>query len=285
MSGLDLSKLLRPRSVAVVGASARAGSTGLRLLEHLRIGGFQGAVYPINPRYPEILGIKCYANLSDLPEPPDAMFVALPGDAVLPVLEEAGRKGVGAAVINAAGFADAGPDGAALQEEMVRIARRYRMAICGPNTNGMMSLLGNAYLCGFVPPENAKRGAVAICTQSGSLANMLSRDIAGLGLAYVVSSGNEATLTTADYLAAFVRDDPGVAVILLTLEAVRRPRALAEAALAASAKGKTIIALKVGRSEQGRAAVQAHTGALAGEDALYDAYFPAPRHCQGRRPR
>src|SRR4029078_11993870 len=127
-------------------------------------------------------------------------------------------------------------------------------------------------LCGFVPHEGAKRGAVAICTQSGSLANMLSRDIAGLGCAYVVSGGNEAMLTTAEYLDAFVRDER-VKVILLTLEAVRRPAALAQPALAAAAKGKTIIAVKVGRSEQGRAAVQAHTGALAGEDALYDAYF------------
>ena len=272
MSDPELSKLLRPRSVAVVGASPRAGSTGLRLLQHLRIGGFEGPIYPINPRYPEILGIKCYPSLSDAPGPIDAVFVALPADGVLAVLEEAGRAGVGAAVVNAAGFADAGPDGVAMQEQMVRIVQKYGIALCGPNTNGVMSLLGNAYLCGFVPHEGAKRGGVAICTQSGSLANMLSRDIASLGSAYVVSGGNEATLSTAEYVEAFVRDQR-VKVILLTLEAVRRPAALAAAALSAAAKGKTIIAMKVGRSEQGRAAVQAHTGALAGEDALYDAYF------------
>ena len=242
------------------------------MLQHLRIGGFEGPIYPINPRYPEILGIKCYPSLSDAPGPIDAVFVALPADGVLAVLEEAGRVGVGAAVVNAAGFADAGPDGVAMQEQMVRIVQKYGMALCGPNTNGVMSLLGNAYLCGFVPHEGAKRGGVAICTQSGSLANMLSRDIASLGSAYVVSGGNEATLSTAEYVEAFVRDQR-VKVILLTLEAVRRPAALAAAALSAAAKGKTIIAMKVGRSEQGRAAVQAHTGALAGEDALYDAYF------------
>jgi acyl-CoA synthetase (NDP forming) len=272
MSDPELSKLFRPRSVAVVGASARAGSTGLRLLQHLRMGGFEGPVYPINPRYPEILGIKCYASLADVPGPIDAMFVALPSDAVVEVLKEAARLGVGAAVINAAGFADAGPEGVALQAEIVRIAEKSGMALCGPNTNGVMSLLGNAYLCGFVPHEGAKRGGVAVCTQSGSLANMLSRDIAGLGFAYVVSGGNEAALTTAEYLEAFIRDER-VKVILLTLEAVRRPDALARAALSAAAKDKTIIAVKVGRSEQGAAAVQAHTGALAGEDALYDAYF------------
>jgi acyl-CoA synthetase (NDP forming) len=272
MADPELSKLLRPRSVAVVGASAREGSTGLRLIRHLQMGGFAGPIYPINPRYPDILGIKCYPSLSDVPAPIDAMFVALPSEGVLAVIEEASRLGVGAAVVNAAGFADAGPAGAAQQAEMVRIATQSGMALCGPNTNGVMSLLGNAYLCGFVPHEGARRGGVAICTQSGSLANMLSRDIAGLGCAYVVSGGNEAMLTTAEYLDAFVRDER-VKVILLTLEAVRRPAALAQAALAAAAKGKTIIAVKVGRSEQGRAAVQAHTGALAGEDALYDAYF------------
>jgi acetate---CoA ligase (ADP-forming) len=272
MSDPELSKLLRPRSVAVVGASTREGSTGLRLLRHLQMGGFEGPIYPINPRYPDILGIKCYPSLTDVPGPIDAMFVALPSEGVLAVIEEASRLGVGAAVVNAAGFADAGPEGAAVQAEMVRVASGAGMALCGPNTNGVMSLLGNAYLCGFVPHEGAKRGGVAICTQSGSLANMLSRDIAGLGSAYVVSGGNEAMLTTAEYLEAFVRDDR-VKVILLTLEAVRRPAALAQAALSAAAKGKVIIAVKVGRSEQGRAAVQAHTGALAGEDALYDAYF------------
>jgi acyl-CoA synthetase (NDP forming) len=268
----ELARLLRPKSVAVVGASERAGSTGLRLLQHLKMGGFTGPIYPINPRYPEILGIKCYPSLSAVPGPIDAMFIALPSDAVLPVIEEAAKLGVGAAVINAAGFADAGPEGAAVQREIVRIASGAGMAICGPNTNGMMSLLGNAYLCGFVPHENAKRGGVAICTQSGSLANMLSRDIAGLGSAYVVSGGNEAMLSTAEFAEAFVRDDR-VKVILLTLEAVRKPAALAQAALKAADKGRTIIAVKVGRSEQGRSAVQAHTGALAGEDALYDAYF------------
>ena len=272
MADPELSKLLRPKSVAVVGASAREGSTGLRLIRHLKMGGFAGPIYPINPRYPDILGIKCYPSLSEVPGPIDAMFIALPSEGVLPVIEEASRLGVGAAVVNAAGFADAGPEGAALQAEMVRIATQSGMALCGPNTNGVMSLLGNAYLCGFVPHEGAKRGGVAICTQSGSLANMLSRDIADLGSAYVVSGGNEAMLTTAEYLEAFVRDER-VKVILLTLEAVRRPAALAQAALSANAKGKVIIAVKVGRSEQGRAAVQAHTGALAGEDALYDAYF------------
>src|SRR5262249_34913460 len=160
------------------------------------------SVYPINPRYPEILGIKCYPNLSAVPGPIDAMFVALPAEGVLAVMQEAARIGVGAAVINAAGFADAGPNGAAVQAELVRLANESGMALCGPNTNGVMSLLGNAYLCGFVPHEGAKRGCVAICTQSGSLANMLSRDIAALGSAYVVSGGNEAALTTAEFVEA-----------------------------------------------------------------------------------
>ena len=220
------------------------------------MGGFTGPIYPINCAYPEIR--IALPELVRRAEPIDAMLPRCRRRASSRI-EEASRLGVGAAVINAAGFADAGPQGAAIEAEMVRIATRSGMALCGPNTNGVMSLLGNAYLCGFVPHEGAKRGGVAICTQSGSLANMLSRDIAGLGSAYVVSGGNEAMLTTAEYLEAFVRDDR-VKVVLLTLEAVRRPAALAQAALSAAAKGKTIIAVKVGRSEQGRAAVQAHTG-------------------------
>lgn len=147
MADPELSKLLRPRSVAVVGASAREGSTGLRLIRHLQMGGFAGPIYPINPRYPDILGIKCYPSLSDVSGPIDAMFVALPSEDVLAVIEEASRLGVGAAVVNAAGFADAGSEGAANEAEMVRIATQSGMALCGPNTNGIMSLLGNAYLC------------------------------------------------------------------------------------------------------------------------------------------
>lgn len=268
----DIRNLLHPRSIAIVGASDRPGSQGIRNVQNAQLGNFQGAIYPINPRCENVLGLKCYPSLSALPEVPDAIFIGLGSAAVLDTLEEAGKLGVGAAVVNASGFSDSGPDGAELQAELVRVADLYGIAVCGPNTNGVMSLLGNAYLTSFTPPDNAQRGAVAVCTQSGSFANMLSRDIAGLGLSYVVSGGNEAMLTTAEYLEAFV-DEVSVRTILLTLEAVRRPEALARAALAGAAKGKTIIAAKVGRSERGRAAVQAHTGAMAGEDALYDAFF------------
>jgi acyl-CoA synthetase (NDP forming) len=268
----DLEKLIAPKSVAVVGASTRDSAVGNRVVTNLKRVGFAGPVYPINPRYQEVGGLRCYPSLGALPETPEAVFVGIPAEQVLPVIEEAARLGVRAAVVNASGFADAGPAGEALQRKLAATARAAGMALCGPNNLGLLNLHDRAGL--WTPKAYAQivPGAVAVISQSGSVAIAISQDSRRIGLSHLITAGNEAVCTAADYLLALT-GDPRVRVVMMFLETIRDPRLFAEAAQRAAARGQRILVLKAGRSESGRAAVAAHTGALSGEDRVYDVYF------------
>ncbi len=188
------------------------------------------------------------------------------------LVEEAGRAGIRALVVNASGYADGGPEGRALQQQLEAAANAHGIAVAGPNNMGYVNVHGRIamWTAGRLP-EFAP-GPVAIISQSGSIAIALSQDERALGIAYVISAGNEAVVTAADYIAEVVKDD-AVRVVLVFLETIRDPARFIEAAGQARERGKPVIALKVGRSEGGRVAVAAHTGALAGEDAVYDAFF------------
>jgi acyl-CoA synthetase (NDP forming) len=268
----DLQKLLSPRSVAVVGASPRQGVAAMRVVRNLSKLGFAGPVYLVNPRYTEIGGRRCYPSLAELPATPDAVFIAIAAEHTVSVIEEAGRCGIKAAIVNAGGFADSGPDGQALQQRLTKVACASGMAVCGPNNMGFINVHDRVcmYTAGALPRLDP--GPAAIISQSGSVAIAISQDTRRLGLSYVITAGNEAVCTAADYLQAMATDDR-VRVIMMFLETIRDPRGFAKAATAAAGRGKAMITLKVGRSEDARAAVAAHTGALSGEDAVYDAYF------------
>jgi len=200
------------------------------------------------------------------------MFIAVSADKVIDVLHSGVEAKVASAIVNASGFADSGEDGLARQKKVQELCRNSGMLVCGPNTNGLISVVSNASICTFAAPTDLKVGRVAAYTQSGSFANMLSRDVARLGLSYVVAGGNEAVLGASDFLRAFIMDDR-IDVVLLALETIRNPSEMALLARQAADKGKTVLALKVGRSELGGSVVQGHTGALAGEDEVYEAYF------------
>jgi acyl-CoA synthetase (NDP forming) len=269
----DIDKLLSPKSVAIVGASPRQGVAARRVINNLRKLGFGGEIYPVNPRYGEVDGERCYASLGDLPATPDAVFIAIAAEQTIPVIEEAGRCGIRAAIVNASGFADSGSaSGEALQRRLHDAARANNMAVCGPNNMGFINVHDRIcmWTAGALPRLNA--GPAALISHSGSVAIAVSQDAREIGLAYVITAGNEAACTAADYLRAVVADER-VGVIMLFLETIRDPRGFAEAAAEAARRGKRIIALKVGRTEGGRAAVAAHTGALSGEDEVYDAFF------------
>jgi acetate---CoA ligase (ADP-forming) len=268
----DLKKLLAPRSIAVVGASPREGVAATVVINNLRRFGFGGPIYPVNPRYPEIHGRRCFPSLTELPDMPDAVFVAIGAEHVVPVIEEAGRCGIPAAVVNASGFADSGADGEVLQRRLLDAAVAGNVAICGPNNMGFINVNDRVclYTAGRLPRLDA--GPVAVISQSGSVAIAISQDSRGLGLSYVITAGNEAVCTAADYLRAVI-DDDRVGIVMMFLETIRNPKLFAEAAGLAAERNKRIIVVKVGRSEGARAAVAAHTGALSGEDAVYDAYF------------
>ena len=269
-----LERLMKPHSIAIVGASERPEAIGSRLIRNLRLMGFPGTIYPVNPRYAELAGMPCFPSLTSLPEVVDAAFLAVPAAGGPALLREAAECGIRAAFINANGYADGDAEGVALQREIEAIALQHGMAVAGPNNIGLINVHDQRAMWTPRYMEVVRPGPLAVISQSGSIAIILSEDERKLGFAYLITAGNEAVVTMADYLHQVVRDDR-VSVVLLFLEAVRNPALFAEAAAEAQRRGKRIIALKLGSSETGRALVQAHTGSLAGEDRLYDAFFQA----------
>jgi acyl-CoA synthetase (NDP forming) len=269
-----MQRLLHPQSIAIVGASERPEAIGTRLIRNLGLMGFQGTIYPVNPRYQELAGLVCYPSLAALPETPDAAFLAVPAANGPALMQEAADRGIKAVFTNANGYADGDTDGVALQREIEAIAAAHGIALCGPNNLGLINVHDR---CAVWTPrymDIVRPGPVAVISQSGSVALILSEDERKLGFSYLITAGNEAVLTVADYLDAVVRDDR-VGVVLMFLETVRDPARFAAAAAEAQRRGKPIVTLKLGSSETGRALVQAHTGSLAGEDRLYDAFFKA----------
>lgn len=268
----DLGPLMRPASVAVVGASDTPGRFGYRVMKNLETWGFAGAVYPVNPGRREVLGLPCYPGLRDLPAPADTAVIAVPREHVLGVLEDAVAGGVRSAVVFTSGFADAGPAGAALQADLVRLARQAGLPVCGPNCMGIINWWARSALYSGDMSAAPPAGHVGVLSQSGSVAMALVASGRPLGLSCAVSSGNEAVLTAEDYI-DFMIDDPDIRAIACFLEQVRNPERFAQLAARALAVGKPMVALKVGASEKGREAAAAHTSALAGSDRVLDAFF------------
>jgi len=269
---LALDKLMNPQSVAIVGVSERPEAIGTRVLNNLRRIGFPGPIYPVNPRHASLHGLTCYPSLSALPEKVDAAFLAVPSASGPDLVDEAGRCGIPALFLNASGYGDEA--GVELQRRVEETAARYGIVICGPNNLGLINVHDRVAMWAPRHMKVLEPGSLGVISQSGSIALILSEDERDLGFAYLVTAGNEAVATVADYLSAMVQDDR-VKVILLFLETLRDPRAFSAAAVEARRRGNRIVALKLGASAEARALVQAHTGALAGEDRLYDAFLKA----------
>jgi len=267
----DLSPLLNPQSIAVVGASERAGSAGRLVLENLLHLGYEGAVYAVHPKHDRVLGYPCYSDLGSLPGPVDSVAVLLGADKVLPILEEAVEIGAPAAWVLASGFGEAGPEGQARQDELVRFAEETGLLVCGPNCIGMANLVDRAATYSPALGPATRPGHVSAVMQSGAICLGLA-NAARFGFRYLISSGNEAVLDSADYI-GYLAGDPHTRVIVAFLEGIRSPQKFLAAAEAAAEAGKAILAVKVGRSEIARRSVQAHTGSLAGSDAVCDAAF------------
>jgi acyl-CoA synthetase (NDP forming) len=268
----QLKPLLRPRSVAVVGASPRPGSAGSNIVENLLASGYAGPIYPINPRYPEIHGRKAYGSLADVGAEIDAVFIAVAAEHGPGLMRQAVEAGARAVLLNATGYADGDAAGKARQAEIAGLAAEAGIPVCGPNNLGLINIADRIPLWTSAHLPAMRAGQVAIISQSGSVALALGEDVAGLGLSYLITAGNEAVTGVGDYLEALA-EDPRVRVVLLFLEAIRNPQGLAKAAAKARAAGQTVLAMKVGRSGKARAAVAAHSGALSGEDAVVSAFF------------
>jgi acetyltransferase len=265
--------LLESRSVAIVGDSPGEGRGGW-IHEALLGGGFDGAVYPVNPKYDNIRGRRAYRSLLDLPDRVDFVAVAVGAAHAVGVVEQAGQIGAKAVLCIAAGFAEAGVDGRRAQDELAAAARRHGIALCGPNCYGIANLHAHFLAYGGPLAAPMTAGPVALLFQSGALTHSVTDPLVqrGVGFSFIVTSGNEAVVELADYIDV-VADDPNTSVIACFVEGFKHPARFESAARKAAANGKRIVVLKVGRTELGRRAALAHTGSVAGEDRVYDALF------------
>jgi acyl-CoA synthetase (NDP forming) len=271
----DVVRLLNPRSVAVIGASGRPGTLSWWPLHLLRQYRFAGEIYPVNPNRSEIDGVPCVPGLASIDGPVDVAVVALNAENTLGAVYECAAAGVGAVVLPAQGFGELGEPGRAAERAMVEAARGAGMRIVGPNTDGIANIAAGAVLS--IQPlfgEQMSPGPVAVVTQSGASAGSLLARLRreGIGARYYASAGNEIDLGLADYLSVAVQD-PEVRMVLSFVEAIRRPADFVAVARLASELGKPIVLIKVGRTAQAAARAAAHTGALAGEDRIYEALF------------
>ncbi|HET9581095.1 MAG TPA: acetate--CoA ligase family protein, partial [Usitatibacter sp.] len=269
-----IAKLLRPRSVAVVGASADPAKTSGRPVSYLLKHGFAGDIYPVNPRASRIGPLPCYADIASLPAVPDVGIVLLGAERAQQAVGELAARGTAAAIVLASGYGETGEAGARRQEELVRAAGSMR--ILGPNTIGLVNLTDNIVLSatGALEMDRFPVGAIGVVSQSGGiLGSLLSRAAArGIGLSKLVATSNEADLELADFIDHLAGDE-ATRVMALYIEAVRNPARFRDAVLKARRAGKPVVAFKVGRSEAGARAAVSHTGALAGSDRMYDALF------------
>ena len=265
MTRSPLARLIAPRSIAFIGG--REAETAIRVTRQL---GFSGAIYAVNPRRETLAGIACLDTIAELPETPDAAFVAVKREPAIAIVSELSRLGVGGAVVYASGFAEVGGDGKSLQDEL--IAAAGAMAVMGPNCYGFINALDQASLW---PDEHGLapcgRG-IAIVTQSGNMAVNFAMMRRALPVAGIYSLGNQAGVDMAALLDLLV-DDERVSAIGLHIEGLKDVGAFAAAAARAMVAKKPVVVLKTGRSEQGAKVTLSHTSSLAGTDDLYDALF------------
>jgi acyl-CoA synthetase (NDP forming) len=267
-------RLIRPRTVAIVGASSDPSRTAGRPLSYLLKHGYTGTIYPVNPRATSIEGVPCYSSIDALPSAPDVGMVLVGPDRVAEAVRELARIGTASAVVLAGGYAEVGEAGALRQAELKEAAGSMRLL--GPNTIGLVNVIDSMVLSPSVALELAPLtpGKVGLVSQSGGiLGSVLSRaEARGIGFSRLVGTGNEVDLEVSD-IVEYLLDDDATSVIALYLEGPRNVDRFRAVARRAAEVGKPIVAFKVGRSELGARSASSHTGAMAGSDRVYDALF------------
>lgn len=273
MSNAKVEALLNPRSVAILGAREQPTGWTARIFANLQRFGFAGPVYPINPRSARIWGVDCYPDLGSLPSPPDHLVVMRAASTVPDALREGARLGARSATLYAAGFAEMGTEeGRRLQAEVAALIAETGMGVSGPNCLGNLSAPARLLTLPDDRIQELSVGPVAIVGQSGTATPAIGRTLMnrGIGVSYIVTSGNEIGLAAADYI-DFYSSDPRIRVIFCMIEAVRRPADFLAACRRARDAGKPVVALKMGGSAGGRAVALAHTGSLAGAVEAFEA--------------
>jgi acetyl-CoA synthetase (ADP-forming) len=266
-----LKSMLEPRSIAVIGASRTPGKIGYVILKNIIGYGYKGKIYPINPNAEEIMGLKAYPSVLNVPGEVDVAVIAIPAQEVPRAMEECGKKGVKVAVVITSGFSEVG--NVELEEKIIKIAREYGVRILGPNIFGYAYTPSN--INATFGPLEVEKGNIALISQSGALGIALMgwTIMNEIGLSALFSVGNMADIDVAE-LSELLADDPNTKVIAIYLEGIKpgRGREFVETMTRVTEK-KPVVVIKAGRTSRGMKAVASHTGSLAGSDALYEAAF------------
>jgi len=264
--------LLSPRSIAIVGVSSDFNKLNGRVMKFLLEKGYKGRIFPVNPKYEDVGGHRCFATIGDIGEAPDLAVISVPAKVVPAQLEAAGEAGVRAVIVFSSGFGEMGEEGREKERQVVEIAKRHGMRLCGPNTLGIINAFDGAfatftqYGMGSTNP-----GPVGFVTQSGAFGTAIAALARkrGLGLGYFANTGNETDVTFADCLGRIV-EDPRITTLAGYIEGITDGPGFISAAQRAMEIGKPLVVTKVGRTASGARAASSHTGALAGEDAVFD---------------
>jgi len=273
----DLSRLLNPESVAIIGVSKNPSRIGGRLFRYLSGHGYNGRLALVNPKYEKLGKITCYPAVSDIPFPIDCALIAVPGKHVLTVLNDCADNNVSSAVVFSSGFAEMGSSGKKVQNRIKELAKTRNMSICGPNCIGLINFNNHIALSfsQLLEIDKLIPGNIAFISQSGALGGSLVNRAQdqNIGLSYFISSGNEAALEISDYIKYLVLHDENTKVIAALVEGFKDGSKFIEAAELALKHRKPIIILKTGETEVGKKAAASHTGALVGSDSVIDAVF------------
>lgn len=268
-----IARLVNPRSIAVIGASADFTKVSGRPLKHLIGKGYEGRILPVNPKYPEIAGVTCYPSIEALPEAADLAIVAVPASDVLKNVEALGKRGIRAVVIFSSGFSEMGAAGKAMEEALAEKAGSLGMVLCGPNCLGFINAFENVYATFSQYADGATAaGPIAFVTQSGAFGTAIAALVRqrGLGLGYFINTGNEADVSFAELMMAVI-EDPRVRVAAGYLEGLENGQELVRLARRCQELKKPLVLTKVGRMASGVRAAASHTGALAVTDTVFDA--------------
>lgn len=269
-----LATLVNPQSVAVIGASEDQTKFGGRLYRTLIRHGYKGTIYPINPARQSLFDIKTFPDITSVPKTPDMVIMALPTEKVKDEIRKCAEKGVKCAIVISAKFSDAGPEGAALEAEIVQIARSHNMRLIGPNCLGMISPVNELVLCSSpaLNVESLIKSPIGFISQSGALMGTLFDKAysQGIGFSHCFSIGNQADLELCDFLEMLIHDEQ-TSVICAYIEGVKSPQRFVELAALARKKNKPILAVKAGKTEEGSKAAFSHTASMAGDYATLEA--------------
>lgn len=268
-----IQRMIHPRAIAVIGASADLSKVNGRPLKHLLDKGYTGRILPVNPKYREIAGLACYPDIASLPDGVDVAVVAVPASEVIASVEALGARGVPAAVVFSSGFGEMGAAGRALEQRLAAAAQRAGVLLCGPNCLGFINAFENVYAT-FSQYADGETGAgpIAFVTQSGAFGTAIAALVRqrGLGLGYFINTGNEAGLAFTELMLAVI-EDPRIRVAAGYLEGLADGDGLVRLARRCRELGKPLVLTKVGRMAAGARAAASHTGALAVQDAVFDA--------------